>query len=79
MPHALCPGQTTAVFPASLVPRAAHHTGKTSLPGILAEEREWADRANIERRRSAFLWLGAGLVSLAWVTLRVANEINATT
>lgn len=65
--HTFLEGRVT--FPTSLVPNATSQTGRTALPGILAEEEELADRANLERRASIFLWLGAALILLGSIAL----------
>jgi hypothetical protein len=39
-------------FPTSLVPQAVHHTNKTALPDILAEEEQLAEQANREREEA---------------------------
>ena len=58
-------------FPARLVPQAKVLTGRTALPGILAEEQRWADERAAEQRKN---WLilaasaAAGLIGClaAW-------------
>ncbi|MEW5784972.1 MAG: DUF2207 domain-containing protein [Bacillota bacterium] len=39
-----------AVFPVELVPQSANLSGKDGLPGILKEEEEWANKANLQRK-----------------------------
>lgn len=39
-------------FPARLVPQAKVLTGRTALPGILAEEKRWADERAAEQRKN---------------------------
>ena len=49
-------------FPARLVPQAKVLTGRTALPGIVAEEQRWADERAAEQRKNwAILAASAGI------------------
>lgn len=55
-------------FPKQLVPQCTNLSGKEGLPGILAQEEEWADRANRQRLLDRVnVWAGFGILAAAIV------------
>lgn len=76
------PGRTflegRVVFPVELVPLAADFSGEEGLPGILAEEKAWAARANRERLLARLDYILGPLLLLAAVVLMVILRRRST-